>query len=117
MALFGLWASQRKGSWLCSVSGQVRGRQTTPLQDAGPFAFAPIPPVRPLVQDLSSGDLISSLQQSAQQPPLSAGILTLNGGVQESEDEHFTFAQGFRATWIASEVAKRAKRRARIISV
>eukprot|EP00746_Dinoflagellata_sp_MGD_P019228 gnl/MRDRNA2_/MRDRNA2_144670_c0_seq1.p2 gnl/MRDRNA2_/MRDRNA2_144670_c0~~gnl/MRDRNA2_/MRDRNA2_144670_c0_seq1.p2 ORF type:complete len:107 (+),score=20.34 gnl/MRDRNA2_/MRDRNA2_144670_c0_seq1:51-323(+) len=76
-----------------------------------------MPPVRPLVQDLSSGDLISSLQQSAQQPPFSAGILTLNGGVQEIEAEHFTFAQGDCAIWMAFEVARKHTTRARIISI
>merc|ERR1719456_416686 len=72
---------QRPDSYPCSVSGQVSGKHTTPLQLAGPFALAPMPPVRSLVHERSSGALISSLQQIAQQVPASAAGLISNGGI------------------------------------
>merc|ERR1719235_2385984 len=97
---------QRPDSYDCSVSGQVSLRHTTPLQFPGALAFMPMPPVRPFVQDLSSGDWISSDQQSLQQRPLSAAVLTLNGGVHVKEGAHLTLPHGSWCPRIrAAEVA------------
>merc|ERR1719161_146921 len=92
----------RPSSYPCSVSGHVSGRQTTPLHDAGPLAFAPIPPVRSLVQERSSGDLTESVQHTAQQLPAASAVFNSKGGWHWMFG-HSTPAQGSFApvrTWM-----------------
>merc|ERR1719235_2765032 len=87
---------QRPSSYPCSVSGHVSGRQTTPLHDAGPLAFAPMPPVRSFVQERSSGDTTASDQHTAQQLPASSAVVSSKGGWHWMLG-HSTPAQGFLA--------------------
>merc|ERR1719506_1416844 len=87
----------RPSSYPCSVSGHVSGRQTTPLHDAGPFALAPMPPVRSLVQERSSGETTESLQQTAQQLPAASAVFNLkgaNGGDEHREDRNTRHGEG-----------------------
>merc|ERR1719387_1588375 len=94
---------QRPDSYPCSVSGQVRGKQTTPLQLAGPLALAPMPPVRSLVHERSSGALMASLQQMAQQVPASAAVLSSKGGI------HWTLGHSVPAQGSCTRAVSRAE--------
>merc|ERR1719440_127474 len=100
----------RPSSYPCSVSGHVNGKQTTPLHDAGPFALAPMPPVRSLVQERSSGETTASLQQTAQQLPEASAVFSSKGGMHWTLG-HSMPAQGFLAPVRIelAEVTRKAK--------
>merc|ERR1719387_868368 len=100
---------QRPDSYPCSVSGQVSGGHMTPLQLAGPLALAPMPPLRSLVHERSSGALIASLQQMAQQVPASAAVLISKGGIHWTAG-HSVPAQGsLTPCWISNAFVRRAR--------
>merc|ERR1719420_1663339 len=74
---------QHRSSKNCSVSTQWSGGHMTPLHATGSaLLFMPTPPVRDLVQERSSGTMMSSDQQVAQQPPFSSLDRILKGGPQ-----------------------------------
>merc|ERR1719454_2658685 len=59
----------------------------------------PMPPLKPLAQDLSSGTFTSSAQQSGQQVPESSGATYLKGGLQSTAAHFHVFSP---AKWAAS---------------
>merc|ERR1719171_2681711 len=73
---------QQRPSKIWSYSGHHRGRQTAVRQRTGSaLLFMSTPPVRPLVQALSSVAVTVSDQQSGQQVPISSGGIYLKGGL------------------------------------
>merc|ERR1719420_2037876 len=86
---------QHLSSKNCSVSTQWSGGHMTPLHATGSaLLFIPTPPVSDLVQERSSGTMISSDQQVAQQPPFSSFDRILKGGPQSRLGAQVICAQG-----------------------